>query len=50
MESDSAVHSDGHDGAEVSPLAENQAADTVGEISGVNVSSHIESDAIGESG
>ncbi|CAH0405912.1 unnamed protein product [Chilo suppressalis] len=39
MESDSALHSDMADGAEVSPLAENQPPDTIPDISENNVTS-----------
>lgn len=39
MESDSGLHGDIPDGAEVSPLAESQSTDTVADISENNVTS-----------
>ncbi|KOB69906.1 Host cell factor 1 [Operophtera brumata] len=45
MESESSLHADGPDGAEVSPLAENQAADTIDDLSENNVSSHEDASA-----
>ncbi|XP_030028020.2 host cell factor 2 isoform X1 [Manduca sexta] len=49
MESNSSLHSDEHDGAEVSPVTEDQATDTVGEISENNVTSQDEAAAVEES-
>lgn len=48
MESESSLHADGPDGGEVSPLAENQAADTIDDLSENNVSSHEDASAAAE--
>lgn len=50
MESESALHGDGADGAEVSPLAENQAGENGEEHSENNVSSQDEGTAADDSG
>lgn len=45
MESESSLHADGPDGAEVVPLGEDQAADAIDDPSENNVSSHEEASA-----
>lgn len=50
MDAEEALHGDGSDGAEVSDLADSQAADAIEELSENNVTSHEEGAAAEESG
>lgn len=48
MESESSLNADGPDGAEVSPLGENQVADTIDDNSENNVTSHEDASTAAE--